>query len=97
MEKIICALCNTAVEVRVLSSHLLTNYGWKMAPHLAKPVAEAPLIACQTCKCPECNVSLNRPREAWTIKDSAYMMLCLTARQHAGESRPCMVRLAGCV
>lgn len=58
MEKIICALCNTAVEVMVLSSHLLTNHGWKMAPHLAKPVAEAPLIARQTCKCPVCNVSL---------------------------------------
>jgi len=57
MEKIICALCNTAVEVTVLSSHLLTNHGWKMAPHLAKPVAEAPLIARQTCKCPVCNVS----------------------------------------
>jgi len=24
-------------------------------------------------------------------------MLLLTARQHAGESRPCMGRLAGCV
>ena len=43
LEKIICALCNTAVEVTVLSSHLLTNHGWKMVPHLAKPVAEAPV------------------------------------------------------
>lgn len=38
-----------------------------------------------------------RLREAWAIKDLAYMMLLLTARQHAGESRPCMFRLAGCV
>lgn len=58
MDKIICALCNTPVELTVLSSHLLTNHGWKMAPHLAKPVAEAPLIARQTCKCPICKVSL---------------------------------------
>lgn len=42
----------------MLSSHLLTNHGWKMVPHLAKPVAEAPLIARQSCKCPVCNVSL---------------------------------------
>lgn len=58
MDKIICALCNTAVEVTVLSSHLLTNHGWKMTPHLAKPVADATLVAPQTCKCPVCNVSL---------------------------------------
>lgn len=58
MDKIICALCNTAVEVTVLSSHLLTNHGWKMTPNLAKPLTEAKLNAPQTCKCPVCNISL---------------------------------------
>jgi len=58
MDKIICALCNTAVEMTVLSNHLLINHGWKMAPNLAKPVAEAKLIAPETCKCPVCNISL---------------------------------------
>lgn len=58
MDKIICALCNTAVEMTVLSNHLLINHGWKMAPNLAKPVAEAKLIAPQTCKCPVCSISL---------------------------------------
>lgn len=58
MDKIICALCNTAVEVTVLSSHLLTNHGWKMTPNLAKPLTEAKLSAHQTCKCPVCNISI---------------------------------------
>lgn len=58
MDKIICALCNTVVEVTVLSSHLLTNHGWKMTPNLAKPLTEAKLSAPQTCKCPVCNISL---------------------------------------
>lgn len=72
MGKIICGLCNTAIELTVLSSHLLTNHGWKMAPHLAKPVAETPLIARQTCKCPVCNVSLKDAKRLEKHIDKAH-------------------------
>ncbi|KEY59851.1 hypothetical protein [Serratia sp. DD3] len=93
MEKIICGLCNTAVELTVLSSHLLANHGWKMAAHLAKPLVEASLVDPQSCKCPVCNVSLKdakrlekhvskvhpEGRSTFSISSSPSKKNCITA------------------
>ncbi|WP_145607940.1 hypothetical protein [Yersinia rochesterensis] len=55
MEKIVCGLCNAEIGVNMLSNHLLSKHGWKMAP---KSAMEVPTALPEACKCPICNVSL---------------------------------------
>lgn len=87
MGKIICGLCNTAVELTVLSSHLLTNHGWKMAPHIAKSVLEATQVVPQSCKCPTCNVSLKDAKRLEKHIKKAHPVVRGTSPINSGPSK----------